>query len=317
MNVILQNIEPFNDVLYQNCFFNSLFPVLRYYDRDIALVMANAVICFTGDDPAKGIGAAYYQGRNDMELCREMNLSVRTMGMSERLERDVCAELQQGNPVIIWIDSYYESIREDTYLKKHQPHTVLIFGYHESGIFYIIDHENVDTLSYRKRLIPASSLSQAHDAFCSLPENKDGPAFYAFSETGIKPAFADAKGMMQRNYNQYRKKIQQGRDVLRAFISFYQQAEHCGQIFRLTWMQAFFNDVHRAAQFDFYRSTKLGWEKEVVENRRQYIAEWNQARLLYFKCLYADEKPEKQIKKMFAHIRTAFQLDEEYLSIIL
>lgn len=147
--IILPNIEPFNDLYYRNCFYNSLFPVIRHFGRSILPFMLNDLIVY--GQPGSGsrpYGIDYVSVLPLDELFHLQGLHVTMRHDHELILSETVEALRAGKPVIAWVDSYYEPIRKDTYGKRHVDHTLLVFGYDDQlRKFHIMEHDRQENLS--------------------------------------------------------------------------------------------------------------------------------------------------------------------------
>lgn len=55
----LDNVVPFTDVLFMNCFFNSLMPIVQCFGRDAGTFLSNTVIQYQYDDREKKASVIY------------------------------------------------------------------------------------------------------------------------------------------------------------------------------------------------------------------------------------------------------------------
>jgi len=166
--IVLDGIEPFNDIYYKSCFYNSTFPVARFFGKDILSMLVNETIVYSCDETKDGIGLniKYIPSQSTEDILMEMGISVETKRSSESIIDDIIASLSKSRPVVIWIDCFYESIRNEMYLKTHWPHTLLIYGYDAyAKTFDIIEHMHRDNLLYTKRNISFDDIIKCYTGF--------------------------------------------------------------------------------------------------------------------------------------------------------
>ncbi|OMF96007.1 hypothetical protein BK144_05360 [Paenibacillus sp. FSL R7-0273] len=155
--------RPFNLFYYKSCLYNSLFPVLDYFGRN-----PNAYLC-------SEIFAYSTQGRHDGELIAleplvneppeavlrrvQLNADFRHFPHSGALLAQLDDGLNRKSLFIVWVDSYYQPDRRDAYMKRHIPHTLLVYGKDEaSGKYFILEHSHEHALNYKERSIAAHDL---------------------------------------------------------------------------------------------------------------------------------------------------------------
>ncbi|MFB6366783.1 amino acid adenylation domain-containing protein, partial [Paenibacillus elgii] len=181
---ILTNVEPFNDIFYKNCFYNSAFPVMRYFEKDAVDLLINELSVYDYDQQSQKLSVEYIPLQAVETMLAEQQIGIETKRSCTRLIEEVVEALSAQKPVILWIDCYYASIRQDKYLKQHFPHTWLVYGYNETlREFHIIEHAHSDQLSYEKRTVSFQELELAYDGYLDhlMRERPDEPTYYAFS----------------------------------------------------------------------------------------------------------------------------------------
>lgn len=69
MNIdILENIEPFNDIWYKNCFYSSLFPIVLYFNKTITPYLFNELYFYSYDSDEMVVG------QNTVKIAPEYSL---------------------------------------------------------------------------------------------------------------------------------------------------------------------------------------------------------------------------------------------------
>ena len=170
----LEGIEPFNHIFYRSCFFNSLFPVVQAFQKNIYSFLVNDLIIFEQDSEEKQMiedefninapnGIRYLPVKPVPQIIFELGMVMKTKSINNELIDDIFRAIDQRRMVIVWVDCYYESIRHDTFQKRHFQHTLLIYGYNkEKRLFDILEHKEADTLSYYKTTISFEDLSASY-----------------------------------------------------------------------------------------------------------------------------------------------------------
>ncbi len=180
---VIENIEPFNDIYFKSCFYNSLFPVVNYFRSDLNSILFNDIIVYDSE-PEKiesGIGVKYIPVLRDEQLIDHLELEVEMKESSPDIIDRIQTDISQNRPVILWVDSFYEPLRTDTYMKHHTPHTLLIYGYDQKEeLFHIIEHKSRENLSYKKRQIAYSDVSLAVKGYQENFMTPDRFSYYSF-----------------------------------------------------------------------------------------------------------------------------------------
>lgn len=181
--LVLPGIEPFNDIFYRNCFFNSLFPVVRAFGRSITPFLANDRIVY-GRSPEGRFFAGYEAVRPLAELFAASGIRAEARFGSDDIVGELVEGLSEGRPAIVWVDSYYESIRTDAFRKQHIDHTLLVFGYdRRERLFHIVEHDRRENLSYKRRTLPFEEMALSFAGFLEnyADRGAQGATHYYFS----------------------------------------------------------------------------------------------------------------------------------------
>lgn len=161
---ILENFEPFNDIIYRGCFYSAFFPIVRHYNRPVLPYMANEVNTYTYKEDKMDV--TYLSYKPIADISEEVGIHFASKVYSENIIKDIMTAISSERPVILCIDCYYESIRPDTYMKTHFPHSLLVYGFNEEEkVFYILEHRHSGSLIYEKRTITYKDLADSYNGF--------------------------------------------------------------------------------------------------------------------------------------------------------
>ncbi|TYP72395.1 beta-ketoacyl synthase N-terminal-like domain-containing protein [Paenibacillus methanolicus] len=166
--VVIAGIEPFNDLYYRSCLYNSMFPAVRKFGGSILPFLLNDLILYRLAETVDWhrLEVDYESVQPLAGVLRDMGLAAEPYSDGANLIDTLRRHIGQGHPVVVWVDSYYESIRKDAYLKQHIDHTLLVYGYdEEQELFHIVEHDRRENLSYRARTLPYSELAAAAEGF--------------------------------------------------------------------------------------------------------------------------------------------------------
>lgn len=182
---IIGNILPFNEVFYRNCFYNSLFPIITHYNKDILSILINDISVYDNVliDNGFNFMLKYTSAKSIEVILDDMGIKMKSLNYREDIISDIIKSINQNNPVIIYIDCFYEPFRKDAYHKNHWIHSLLIYGYDEQqGIMNIVEHKHRDNLSYENRTIKYEDIKNAYENYHINFENKAKlPSYFEFS----------------------------------------------------------------------------------------------------------------------------------------
>jgi len=219
--IILPDIEPFNDLYYRNCFYNSLFPAVRHFERSILPFMLNDLIVY--GQPGSGsrpYGIDYVPVLPLDELFRLQGMHVTMRHDHELILSETVEALRAGKPVIAWIDSYYEPIRKDTYGKRHVDHTLLVFGFDDQlRQFHIMEHDRQENLSYAARTIEYEDYVRASLGFAeNFMDELNRPSHYILEKAQAGSLASDIatdfKSFFARSQLEGRERLENSQRVL-------------------------------------------------------------------------------------------------------
>lgn len=179
-----ENIEPFCDIFYIDCFYNSLLPVLKNYGVDKKVILGSYVPVLR-KEPVLGAALEWECARDRAEI-------LKGFGVEEKSyveETDICEAIKQhldkDELVIVYIDCFYEKGRYDTFMKEHWPHTILVYGYDElEEEFSILEHTAKENLDYAPRKISYSDLIKCYRSVVKLYGEENKPSLYCYKKTG-------------------------------------------------------------------------------------------------------------------------------------
>lgn len=198
--IIKGSFEPFNEIFFKgDCFYNTFIPIVRTYNKSIIPFLFTDIIKYSYCLSDKGESDIEYIPIYDtVRLFSDMGLLVETKLKSDDVVEDIKQAINMENPVLLWIDSYYESIRKDVFEKYHLPHTILILGYdNDQQLFLIIEHEDRDSLSYKRRTIGFVDIRKCYDGYLNMFSfEKKSPSYFEFNVDNHRPKNEDYVGML-------------------------------------------------------------------------------------------------------------------------
>ncbi len=217
--VVLDNIIPFNKVFYKTCFHNSLFSVIRHFDRSLIPIQVNDIFIYEFDcnRTLSQNGMRDIFDKTLCELLTDMGIAIRTKthicsktgavtprgediyllnqfsryigpipvgdkNSTDNLLSDIKQALSQGRPVLLWVDCFYESIRKDTYNKEHWMHTLCLYGFDDRRkVFHVVEHNFRENLTYKKQEISYKDIKDAYEGFiANYMPYAEMPTYYEF-----------------------------------------------------------------------------------------------------------------------------------------
>lgn len=296
VQIILPNMEPFNDLYYRNCFYNSLFPAVRHFGQSFLPFLLNDLIVFSRSDSGdKPFNIEYVSVLPLEELFALQGLQVIERHDNADILSETISSLREGKPVIAWVDSYYEPLRKDTYQKRNVDHTLLIFGFDDqTRQFHIMEHDRQENLSYAARTIGYDDLVRCCLGFTeNFMEQQYRPTHYMidklhrFNEEGS--CQSDLPAFFAKSQLKGRVQLEQSHRILQQLAEWVRLAVSTEESFnqKVDDMVDMLNGIINAKQVERYRlSAVFGEEDELTTAFQQVISGWETVRKSVARYLY-------------------------------
>ncbi len=161
----LDNIRPFNDFLYRNCYYHQLVSALSCLgiEKDHVFLNSFAII-------SENFSAEWTQVVPEKDLLYQIGCDVEYAPFTVKtLTRSIDA----GFPLIVGFDCYYFSEREDLFMKKHAPHYVSVYGYDlDKDAVTIVETKYINSWIYKETEASLSGLLLAAKRYGQAPLRK-------------------------------------------------------------------------------------------------------------------------------------------------
>ncbi|WP_342552906.1 amino acid adenylation domain-containing protein [Paenibacillus sp. FSL R7-0652] len=315
---------PFNDVFFKVCFYNSLFPIIMQQKKSIYPFFIHHVDEYLWSDHQQFIVNGWIMCRNDTDILEELGVGFETKVISEDIIQDVEQSLLDARPVIIWVDAYYASIRTDAYLKKHIPHTWLIYAVDPlNQTFTIMEHKHHDNLSYEEKTISYQDLKDSYAGYIQQ-FNMEAHTFYSFHNRH-QPAlhqlhaspeqldhywqtYADHLEREEARVDSSLERLEQSADAFENLVhnpdSLFSAAEE--------WVTALHKLVN-AKKAELYRCAQLtGSGSPLTVIREQITAEWSSIRAVLAKYVLTSTYKPSSFHKLPEIYRRIAVLEREF-----
>ncbi len=226
--IYIEGIEPFNEVIYKDCFYNALFPVLQYYGYDRNEVLCNDVLIYESSDNGGSIEASYIIRDKLLHLLNNCGLKINRIVHSNDIISNVKSALARGRMAIIQIDCYYSPLREDTYKIEHWPHTLLIYGYDdELKSVYILEQSDKNSLDFKEQQMKYQDIITAYEgARDHFAANRQYPSYMDFGPSPaatVEQRHVSSCVLLLQHIRNHKKEIMDGLRELKSFIAVYNE----------------------------------------------------------------------------------------------
>lgn len=317
--VILQ-VQPFDQFIYRDCFYNSLLSVIGYYHIKLLHVLTAAIPEYIMNQDNQLIDIDYVEKETFNELIKEMGLRCDNKNITKELIGELKNYVNQGVPIILWVDSFYEPFIKDTYNQEHIHHTIVVCGYSdERKEVYVIDHTQKNSLNYRMQVM---SYEQLELAFYENI-NRFGPQYGMDTFIVIEKQLEMVKTIdtLRYEYLQFLKKehhrVRLGIHYLELFIKNMKASTQNNIINILKANQdiiELFNKIVQSKVAEEYKISYLFEKDHMVNSKIENLRKlWTAVRALIVKVIYSTKIDIYIIDEMIKLMEDILQLEYEYI----
>lgn len=320
----IPNIEPYNELFFKTCFYNSLFPIVRHFGGSVLPFLSHHVNYYEADAETAIPVLGSIACESDETLLERMGIGYKALSRSEDVIVEITEEVGQGHPVIVWIDTYRASIRQDAYGKKHWAHTWLVNGFDRSRrTFTIMEHKHHDTLSYAERMVSFEELHDCYEGYLEYFQLECHTffSFYKREQPGEISVVHDKnnidydKYIYVDNYMKCSEVVNKGihylqsyRSALAAALADAERMERDG-----AGMLLALNKLINAKKVEAYKSSRLFGEMSTTAAlARSVVGEWSDLRADLAKGIYAGRIRSAAVDRMLAAFERAAVLEGDY-----
>jgi len=326
---ILENIEPFNDVFYKNCFYNSSFPVLKYYGKSVITFLINDVLVYTFDaaSPSLKLSTQYVMCDTVENVLEREGVALKVIDVADDVVGEIIKSINNKLPVVIWVDCFFASIRADAYKKNHWPHTWLVYGFNEAKKkFYIIEHTHRDNLTYTRQEVSFNELTDSYYGYVKNFRNKNdtSPTYYEFSMiNGDESCGQGSEDMMQDYRSKYvsnmlskNNLLSEGLESIKIFKRKFLKVISDEELLKKNaeHILSGVNDIINAKNVEKYKIRELFKENEsLMQNIDGIIGKWTDIRVVLGKYIYTSMYKKEKFILAADKLEQIYNLEKDYL----
>lgn len=309
---IISGIEPFNEIWYKNCFYSAFFPIIIKYAGTISPYLLNEVYTYELDSK-KNLNGKIVTLTEFPQLLDDYGILMKMEKQEEQIIDAINNNIENLIPTIIYVDCYYEEIRDDTYQKEHIPHALLIYGVDfQNKQYNVLEHSFKDSLIYQKKLITFKEIEAAYLSFCKRYMAKYNNTFFSYFQ--INKPIKDIENIYMKKY---KKNIFSNYDF---YIDNITKIDE----YRLVLLNDFYklniqehidnmNKIIMFKKIELYRSQKcsyLGLENLKFE---EIIRLWGSVRAILLKFNYCGKITEKSLAALDFKLKKIIELEKRVL----
>lgn len=161
----IEKVKPFNDLYFRSCYYHQLLAGLKAFDTDKDEVLLSFFTLIKKDFKVKEIN---FNDRKKFLKTRNYKIHLCNLNKEK-----IIKNLDNRYPVILGIDDFYLESKEETYLKIHEPHFLLVYGYDlDNNIFYVIEHDYRNDYNYKEKELSIDNVLFANEKFKYISKKK-------------------------------------------------------------------------------------------------------------------------------------------------
>ena len=258
-----------------------------------------------------------------LDVIGSMGIEGNYKEKSESIQSDIMNAIDHQNPVILWVDCYYASIRPDVYRKKHQAHTWLIYGYDvKYQMFHIIEHSNKDNLFYRKKVVSFDELENAYQGYLSQFHKMNvDMTYYEFENSKhSQNIVTDYKAVYENYILDNKDKIQTGLKLLQHYIEDYQLLALSEEQLhdKIDELVVALNDIINAKKIVQYRCGKIySLQSKKYELISKILKQYQKIRGILVKYQYTSSYRKKDMEQSIFLVKDIYPMECEYLNMLI
>ncbi|WP_124066374.1 beta-ketoacyl synthase N-terminal-like domain-containing protein [Clostridium sp. E02] len=321
----IDNLKGNYGIFYKSCFYNSLFPIIDHFNKDITAFLSNDIITYEyllNEQDTNILDINYTEINSFEQLIDTIGLKFTAHYYVSNVEQDIIRSISNKKPVLLYVDCYYASIREDCFNKNHLAHTWLIKGVDSvSKTFHIIEHQSHDSLKYTEKMVGYQELVNAYIGFNDYYNMDETQySYYEFSpklndsllETkDYRYTFVQNMIHNKSMVNNGLKKLEQFAKDYPGFISDEIQYKKSADI-----LFDSINHIINAKKIEEFRWLRLFGDKQddLVSLIKDIIISWNKIRVKIGKCNYTSIYRKDTLATTIKEMKRIVTLENDFFN---
>jgi hypothetical protein len=316
----LENIEPFCETWFKNCFFNLLFVILKHFNKDIRELLVNDVFLYKYNK--NSLCLIEKSMKPIEEVLNDNGIGLQRIILGKNGIMDFIDSLSNGRLVIVWQDLYFASYRDDFYRRKHWKHAILLFGFDKSEKrFNIIEQSFKDSYFYEKKYASFSDILKASvGLFKYFPnEISDNVVFYLKEESTQIDCLSDSNAFQLKyieNFIKHKTEIEESIIQIESFYNDFKDIISDETLLRNN-VDSIIENLNRIISYkkaDLYRYIKLfGLQTELkLLLLESIISEWEVVRGVLVKFKLTTMYKTQLLNSALNKVNNIIQLEHEF-----
>lgn len=319
---VVHDIQPFNEVFYIDCYYQALIPVIDYFGGNYHALFANRSSLYqTSNRDSVNFQVDYITEMEDDAFLDSLGIEKKEVVESNDIINELIASLNKGSLAIVNIDCYYVARKKSLFNQSHWSHSILVHGYdQENREFYIVDNQEIQSMSYGKNIISFAELLKAYKGYNEF-YNSNGmqKSVFFFNKLDREANYADhenVKTFTINNMKNMRKKFINSSKVLDKIVSGFGNIVHDeNQLFeRINQLNFVFGDLLTAKRIDLYKSQKILADPQLERILSSIVEHYEYICNVMRKLEITKRFNEKSSINLHYKLKQIVNLELEYLS---
>jgi acyl transferase domain-containing protein len=318
----LENIKGNYSIFYKSCFYNSLFPIIDYFSKEINTFLVNDVIAYgdvLGENGVSILDINYAEVEKFEKVVDNIGLKYMAKYYNEDVIEGIIHSIEKKRPVLIYVDCYYVPIREDCYNKKHLAHTWLVYGFDRiNKKINILEHKSQESLNYTEMVVSYREVENAYIGFNDyFNTEEDMFSYYEFelksSDNMLKKE--DCQKVLASNMVQNKDFVLEGLKRLDKYAKVYPELILNERQFEKN-SETIFNSINHiinAKKIEEFRWLRIFNDKgdDILSLIKEIITKWSHIRVKIGKCNYTSTYRKEKLETTIEELNRLIELEKE------
>lgn len=160
-------IKPLNNCFYRNCFYNCILAILNSYGKNTLELILNDRNFYKlrEENGYYYLGIEYYSYMPLKQFLFKMGINTSNYYIiGDNLKKELLAHIQSRRLIILWVDNFYLTYKDNYYQKKHHLENLLVYASNDIySEFYVIDTRDSNSIIYNSYIVSDTTLAEAYN----------------------------------------------------------------------------------------------------------------------------------------------------------
>lgn len=299
-----------------DCYRHALIPIIHHFNKNWEIFMLFPLNHFSFE--------------NRLE-CREFgNVKINHMLLDVGIKRDfvnvsdedfidfICYSIDNEQPIIVYIDSYYNPSFPSIYMKYHSQHCIPVYGYdRQKKEFNIIDSDYMEDFSRKQRIMSFQDLKNCFLSYIKQYNSTGNIQRFSAIPSKCKQPKEKYINILRNIYFDQSDPLQKYHHEFEKFCEYFERIYSDRKVV-LKSCDLFYMAFNKMINFKHmeyigYQSILIDYEKinEIIE---ELIEKYNYVRAIFFKTHYSQKYKEESFYNCSKAMWDICNLEKTYIS---